>query len=1050
MGDDKNHLYTRDDVLKDSKETAKRRTQQGFSRFSIAATEGLTSAAQTAVSPATQEITKPQIGEPIKDTYGTVKGIVTIPLNQFGSDYNFMSIDGDVTFVFTGIPFGRNKEFTLDFTIATSTPPTITFPPEVLNPPILPPLVEGSRHVTHFHGMTNELGTHYHFIGGTPGASTIAFPVKYPKIILNPTAGGTATIDMTATTGNAVTIQFPAGDITLVITPDPVNTIGQDLRILFIQDATGGRSLTAVPTKIVNGTSMDGQLNKDPLGKTMFRLTTLDGGASYFAEEVNLTTGGTAGALSGLAIDTNKDWNNKSISNLAGLDLFANMKANKITNVDRITFISNAAAARGSIGRSDGITGIPDGTSIDMPSDSVFSLTHNSKVVLKYDPADASGGGRLTVLSSASTPVERLRIDSLGIEVFASLDILPNANVVQSLGVAGKSWRNVRAGKIIFTSNQGITATNNEIALTSASMRINTIANNEISLEVAAVKALTVGKLNVTVTENHVLLFEGTAGQTDRNASITKFGVEPLTIKTSNGVTLSAGFSTAAVMILTLQAPLASGVPAQITFKGDNSSGTETEYTVIKSRIENNVAGAIKGSLEFEVYEDNSPVQYIKLHGDQKQILMSKDTFFSDVVRMNTNPIIFTKSASDKTTLLNAAQLYSKADTDTRTKLFYAEGKTASVAGRIIGPLIGSPLTAKGDLFTRSATDDAKFPAGANGDVLTAELGETLGLKYDARGGKSWKLPVRVIATAVFVFPSIGQLQDGVTLAVGDRVLLIAETTAKNNGIWKVNGAFVNGVAPLIRPDDFNSNADMVSESIVMVEEGTLHGKQMWQLTTINPIVDGTTSQTWEQFGNNGGEVSGFRTYRDSTSSNEGFWHQVVVTSADQLIDLQLPDNEIAYIAYVPTKNITIAQLGLVVTDFVTTNNRLDVGLYSSNTLQQPAALIQSRSKIIDAEEFVEFNISDTLLTAGTLFFFAVKIKRSSAPNPVGIGKFRGFLMTPLARATSTLGSNLNQASQYGWDEVFTTNGLPATASNLTPRGSNVDAPAVLFSLKNI
>jgi hypothetical protein len=121
----------------------------------------------------------------------------------------------------------------------------------------------------------------------------------------------------------------------------------------------------------------------------------------------------------------------------------------------------------------------------------------------------------------------------------------------------------------------------------------------------------------------------------------------------------------------------------------------------------------------------------------------------------------------------------------------------------------------------------------------------------DSFVGGTWKIPVRAKADGfTFLFPNIQSVIDGVLLAEDDRVLLTDELFGKNNGIWRVAGPFV-GIplqAPLIRPDDFNSDSDMVSEVFVAVEEGDLNAKSVWHLTTPNPILDNVTSQEWENF----------------------------------------------------------------------------------------------------------------------------------------------------------------------------------------------------------
>jgi len=88
-------------------------------------------------------------------------------LDIYGSSYNILIINGDVTFTFDKIPEGRHIEFTIDFVINTGTPPTILFPSTLLNPPTLPTLSNGTRVVLNFIGVIDETSTRFTFVGGT-------------------------------------------------------------------------------------------------------------------------------------------------------------------------------------------------------------------------------------------------------------------------------------------------------------------------------------------------------------------------------------------------------------------------------------------------------------------------------------------------------------------------------------------------------------------------------------------------------------------------------------------------------------------------------------------------------------------------------------------------------------------------------------------------------------------------------------------------------------------------------------------------------------------
>lgn len=92
---------------------------------------------------------------------------------------------------------------------------------------------------------------------------------------------------------------------------------------------------------------------------------------------------------------------------------------------------------------------------------------------------------------------------------------------------------------------------------------------------------------------------------------------------------------------------------------------------------------------------------------------------------------------------------------------------------------------------------------------------------------------------------SPGASIESVTLASGDRVLLMGQSSAAENGLWVWNGAAV----PMTRPTDYPTGTAVVTPNVrVMVSEGTLAGT-MWRLLTTGTIDVDTTSTVWTQFG---------------------------------------------------------------------------------------------------------------------------------------------------------------------------------------------------------
>lgn len=98
---------------------------------------------------------------------------------------------------------------------------------------------------------------------------------------------------------------------------------------------------------------------------------------------------------------------------------------------------------------------------------------------------------------------------------------------------------------------------------------------------------------------------------------------------------------------------------------------------------------------------------------------------------------------------------------------------------------------------------------------------------------------------------------DGVTLAVGDRVLDSQNSTPAQRGIWQVQtvGTGANGVWG--RPADFDTSAEVTAGAFTFVEEGDTLSNTGWVLTTDNPITLGTTGLSWAKFSSSGDIAAG-------------------------------------------------------------------------------------------------------------------------------------------------------------------------------------------------
>jgi len=100
-------------------------------------------------------------------------------------------------------------------------------------------------------------------------------------------------------------------------------------------------------------------------------------------------------------------------------------------------------------------------------------------------------------------------------------------------------------------------------------------------------------------------------------------------------------------------------------------------------------------------------------------------------------------------------------------------------------------------------------------------------------------------ATANVNIASPGATFDGFTLTNSghDQVFTNFQTTTSQNGPWLWNGA----TSPLTRPTDFSSGRVLTNGRSVKVQNGTLYGGTMWELSASNSsqITVDTTAQVW-------------------------------------------------------------------------------------------------------------------------------------------------------------------------------------------------------------
>lgn len=141
--------------------------------------------------------------------------------------------------------------------------------------------------------------------------------------------------------------------------------------------------------------------------------------------------------------------------------------------------------------------------------------------------------------------------------------------------------------------------------------------------------------------------------------------------------------------------------------------------------------------------------------------------------------------------------------------------------------------------------------------------------------GLAWKDSCRVATQGNINLSSPGATIDGVTMASGDRVLVRAQTSSAENGIYIWNGASV----AMTRALDANTAAEL-EQATTTIEEGTSAGVTYRQ-TAVNFTL-GTDAVSWAVFGSAAGQATessaGIAEIATQTETNTGTDDQRIVT----------------------------------------------------------------------------------------------------------------------------------------------------------------------------
>lgn len=166
--------------------------------------------------------------------------------------------------------------------------------------------------------------------------------------------------------------------------------------------------------------------------------------------------------------------------------------------------------------------------------------------------------------------------------------------------------------------------------------------------------------------------------------------------------------------------------------------------------------------------------------------------------------------------------------------------------------------------------------------LATKEYVDNVGMGLDV------KMSVRVISTANINLAGT-PIIDGVTVAVGDRVLVVGQSTKSENGIYVVS----SGVWSRSADADNSPAGEVTSGMFTFVEEGTANAGSGWVLSTSNPIALGSTALDFTQFSQAGVVQAGNGLVKNGVSLDIASANGAILVNADN-IALTLADSTLA------------------------------------------------------------------------------------------------------------------------------------------------------------
>jgi hypothetical protein len=179
-------------------------------------------------------------------------------------------------------------------------------------------------------------------------------------------------------------------------------------------------------------------------------------------------------------------------------------------------------------------------------------------------------------------------------------------------------------------------------------------------------------------------------------------------------------------------------------------------------------------------------------------------------------------------------------------------------------PGTGTPATKPGPWWYHMITEEQRAVVVAAGitpdQTSTTQLRDAILALIAAGAANDYKASVRVATTAniASLVGGAPDTVDGITLVLGDRVLVKDQSTGAQNGIYTVTTLGTGANGTWTRATDADAAGELTIGALVPVEVGTANADSLWMLTTDGTITIGTTALTFTKQGGSTA-ATGFR-----------------------------------------------------------------------------------------------------------------------------------------------------------------------------------------------